>query len=57
MMPKHAMPKHKSRKADVRSDLSRLGGRSEARLERDDRRGPSSPLTASKRMEKERKGK
>jgi hypothetical protein len=43
-MAKHAMPKHKNRKAAVRSDLSRLGGRSEARLERDDKRGPASPL-------------
>jgi len=32
------------RKADVGRDLVRLRGRSEAQLERDDRRGAASPL-------------
>jgi hypothetical protein len=51
-MPKHpAKAMHKvSRKADVAADSARLKGMSRADLERDDKRGPSSPL--GKRKEK-----
>lgn len=37
-------PKHKSRKADVKADLARLKGQSNAQLARDDKRGATSPL-------------
>lgn len=43
------------RKAGVAADMARLKGKSRSDMERDDRRGPSSPLgqgTGSKRMER-----
>jgi hypothetical protein len=43
MARKHEPPK-RSRKADVAADMTRLKGQSRADLERDDRRGPGSPL-------------
>jgi hypothetical protein len=48
------MAQHRDRKAEVAADMARLQGTSEARLERDDLRGASSPLGMRKIKERGR---
>jgi hypothetical protein len=56
MARKHEPPR-RDRKADVAADLARLKGMNRADLERDDRRGASSPLGMGSKSKKEERRK